>query len=306
MALFYIQLNMRNNKLIKVSKKAYAVLIRKNPLQMSGATAFFATFALPCILLILVQTIGLFYNPDNLQQGIFAQLADVLGSGGSEKVYRIFSGFRKAEYNWIIGGGGFIFMLFVVTTLFNVVRNSVNELWNIKVKPNAGAAFYFKLRIKSLIVIFFAGIILTIQLLASALHGLLKDYITELWGGSHSFLNRLISQLIFAIISTGWFTVLFKYLANAHPNWKTALTGGIFTGILFTIGKILIGLLLSVSVLEPIFGEAGSFVLVLLFVFYSSFIFYYGAAFTKAWNDESRMKMLLEEDVYIYNVKQAD
>ncbi len=297
---------MHNKKLVKNSKKAYKIFIRKNPLQMSGATAFFATFALPCILLILVQSIGLFYNRNNLQQGIFAQLDDVLGNGGSDKVQKIFSGFQKAEYNWFIAGAGFIFMLFVVTTLFNVVRNSVNELWNIKVKPDAGAAFYFKLRIKSLIVIFFAGIILTVQLMASALHGLLKNYINELWGGHYTILNRIISQVIFMIIATGWFTVLFKYLANAHPNWKTAITGGIFTGILFTIGKIVIGLLLSVTVLEKIFGAAGSFVLILLFVFYSSFIFYYGAAFTKAWNDDDHRKMVLEEDVYVYNVKQAD
>ena len=297
---------MRNNKLVKVLKEAYSIFIRKNPLQMSGATAFFTTFSLPFILLILVQTIGLLYNRNSLQQGIFAQLDAVLGNGGSANIYGIFSRFQKAEYNWVVTAAGFLFMLFVVTTLFNVVRNTVNEIWNIKVKQHAGIAFYFKLRIKSLIVIFFAGIIVTVQLLASALQGFLKNYITEIWGGYNSLLYSIISQLVFMIVATGWFTVLFKYLANAHPTWRIAFTGGIFTGILFTLGKIIIGLLLTVNLLETLFGTAAPFVLILLFVFYSSFIFYFGAAFTKAWNKENNAKMILEKDVYAYNVKQVD
>ena len=297
---------MRNNKLVKVLKEAYNIFIRKNPLQMSGATAFFTTFSFPFILLILVQTIGLLYNRNSLQQGIFAQLDAVLGNGGSANIYGIFNRFQKAEYNWVVTVAGFLFMLFVVTTLFNVVRNTVNEIWNIKVKQHAGIAFYFKLRIKSLIVIFFAGIIVTVQLLASALQGFLKNYIIEIWGGYNSLLYSIISQLVFMIIATGWFTVLFRYLANAHPSWRTAFTGGVFTGILFTLGKIIIGLLLTVNVLETLFGTAASFVLILLFVFYSSFIFYFGAAFTKAWNKENNAKMILEKDVYAYNVKQVD
>src|SRR3978361_383452 len=105
---------MQNYKLVKVLKNAYNIFIHKNPLQMSGATAFFTTFALPFILLILVQTIGLFYNSDNVKQGIFAQLDAVLGNGGSANIYGTFSRFQKAEYNWFITITGFVFMLFVV------------------------------------------------------------------------------------------------------------------------------------------------------------------------------------------------
>lgn len=286
-------------------KSAYKLFISKNPLQMAGATAFFTTFALPCILLILVQTIGIFYSSKNVKQDIFVQLTTVLGEGGSAKINGILNQFQKAQYNWIAATAGFIFMLFVVTTLFNVVRNTVNTLWNIQAKEHPGIMFYFGLRLKSILIIVFAGIIVTAQLLASALQGLLKDSINDIWSGYNSLLFEIISQLVFMIIACGWFSVLFKYLASAHPRWKIALTGGIFTGILFTFGKIIIGLLLSLTALETVFGNAGSFVLVLLFVFYSSFIFYYGAAFTKAWADAHDSEFELEKNVRRYHVKQT-
>ena len=111
--------------------------------------------------------------------------------------------------------------------------------------------------------------------------------------------------MVFVIIAVGWFTMLFKYLANAHPGWKTAFAGGLFTGIMFTIGKILLGLLLTFGNLKTIFGATGSFVLILLFVFYSSFIFYYGAAFTKTWSEEKDEEMRLEKHAYEYKVEET-
>ena len=305
MALFSIQHSMRSNKLMKVMKSAYKLFINRNPLQMAGATAFFTTFSLPCILLLLVQTIGIFYSKKNIQQGIFAQLTAVIGKGGSAKINGILNQFQKAEYNWIAAIAGFIFMLFVVTTLFNVVRSTINTLWNIRAKEHPGVKFYFNLRLKSVLIIFFSGILVTAQLLASALQALLKDSIDDIWSGYNSILFEIISQLVFMIIASGWFTVLFKYLASAHPRWKIALTGGIFTGVLFTVGKIIIGVLLSLPALEVVFGNAGSFVLVLLFVFYSSFIFYYGAAVTKTWADENNSEFELEKNVQRYDVNQT-
>lgn len=295
---------MKLKRRLKIVKQALSDLSEKNPLRMAGATAFFTTFALPPILIILIQAIGLFYNSNTIKDDIFAQLASVLGKESSINIYDTLNQFQSLAHNWLIAIAGFVFLLFVATTLFNVVRKSVNEIWCIKTKQYAGIAFQLKLRIKSLIVIFFAGLLLVIQLAASALQVLLKNYINEIWSGYNSLLYKIITQLIFIIIAAGWFTILFRYLANAHPDWKTAFTGGIFTGVLFTIGKIILGLLLTFSNLRTIFGASGSFILILLFVFYSSFIFYYGAAFTKAWANAKQKKLRLEQHVYVYLVQE--
>lgn len=303
--MFFIDVRMDFKQLITIVKTAFHELTQKNPLRMAAATAFFTTFSLPAILLILIEIIGLFYNPKIVRQGIFAQLVSVLGKESSEKVYKILNQFVTLAHNWFAAAAGFLFLVFVVTTLFSVVRSSINELWNIKVKSNPGIRFHLKLRLKSALVICVAGIILVAQLVATALQILLKDYIHEMWSDYNSFLYKLASQIIFIIISAGWFTILFRYLANAHPDWKTAFTGGIVTGFLFTIGKLILSFLLTFSTLSAVFGKSGSFVLILLFVFYCSFIFYYGAAFTKAWSNEKKKKMHLDNHAYVYVVKEV-
>ncbi len=297
---------MKLKQLITIIQNAFNDLANNNPLRMAAATAFFTTFALPPILIILMQTFGLFYNMPAVKEHVFDELVSVLGKESSINVYQILGQFQRLAYNLIAAIAGFIFLLFVATTLFNVVRKSVNEIWCVKVKQHPGFAFHLKLRMKSLIVIFIAGLILLIQLAASAMEALLKNYIDDVWNGYNSLLYKIISQLIFIIIASGWFTVLFRYLANAHPDWKIAFTGGFFTGILFTIGKIILGVLLTFNNISTVFGASGSFVLILLFVFYSSFIFYYGAAFTKALTNAKQKKMRLETHVYIYAVKEIE
>jgi membrane protein len=302
---FLLATCMTFSELTTILKKAYAHLNDKNPLRLAASTAFFTTFALPPTLIIIIHTFGLFYNPEAMQRGIFAQLANLLGKESSIDLFTIFSRFQQLAQNWLTAAAGFVFLLFVATTLFHVVRNSVNDVWCIKAEQHAGIGYSLKMRLKSIVVILLSGAILLIQLLASGLQALLSNYINQVWSGYNSILYRVISQVLFIIIASGWFTMLFKYLANAHPNWRTAFAGGLFTGILFTIGKIILGLLLTFSNLKTIFGATGSFVLILLFVFYTSFIFYYGAAFTKQWSEEKGKTMRLEKHVYEYKVEEV-
>ncbi len=288
-----------------ILKKAYRDFKSKNPLRLAAATAFFTTFALPPTLIIIVQTFGLFYSPEAMKRGVFAQLTEVIGKESSVDLSNIFNGFQRLAHNWLAAAAGFLFLLFVATTLFNVVRNSVNDLWCIKPASNVSIPYLLKMRLKSVMVILFSGVLLSGQMLASGLQALLSNYIGEVWSGYSSILYRIVSQLIFVVIAIGWFTLLFKYLANAHPDWKTAFAGGLFTGVLFTTGKIVLGVLLTFGNLKTIFGATGSFALILLFVFYTSFIFYYGAAFTKKWSEVKGRKMRLEKHVYEFTVEEV-
>ncbi len=274
-------------------------------MRIAAATAFFATFALPAIVLIIIEVTGLFYNPSAVKKGIFPQLVSVIGRQSSVKVYEILNRFVELAHNWIAAILGFLFLVFVVTNLFGVVRNSINELWNVKLQRKVNLKFYLKMRLKSTIIIAFACIVLVTQLIATALQIFLKDYIREVWNNYNPVIYAIASQLIFIVITACWFSVLFKYLANAHPDWQTALTGGIFTAILFTAGKIILSFLLTSSGLSAVFGKSGSFVLILLFVFYSSFIFYYGASFTHALLLERKKKLHLEKHAYLFTIKEV-
>ncbi|MEP6846334.1 MAG: YihY/virulence factor BrkB family protein [Panacibacter sp.] len=296
---------MRIAEVTEILRKAFAAFKRNDPLRLAGATAFFTTFALPPVLIIIIQLFGLIFNPAEVSSNLFSQLQSLLGKESSQQLHKILTGFQELAHNWFITIGGFLFLVFVATTLFNVVSNSLNQLWNIKLDTKSGIAFRLTLRMKSIAVIIFTGLLLLAQLLASGLQALLANYLDELWSGFNSLLYKIITQLVFVVIAACWFTVVFKYLANAHPSWKVAYTGGLFTGILFTVGKIILGLLLTFSNLKTIFGATGSFVLILLFVFYSAFIFYYGAAFTKVWADYKRKPLQLDKRAYEYTIEEV-
>ena len=267
--------------LLRILAVSFNELKRNDPLRLAGATAFFTTFALPPILIILVQIIGIVFQIKDLRDKFFFRLAQILGKESALQVKSTFLGFTSLAKNWYIVAAGFIFLMFVATTLFKVIKDSINQLW--KVKADSKKSFKMKMenRAISMVVILLAGILFIGGMLAEGLEAFLSQYTGELPSRTATFVSVTINHVISVVIVSIWFAILFKVLPDAKSSWKVAIAGGVFTGILFTIGKIIIRIRLSMGNLTNIFGASSSLVLLLLFVFYSSFILYYGACFTK-------------------------
>lgn len=268
---------------IKICAISFDEFKRNEPLRLAGATAFFTTFALPPILIILVQIIGLVFRIQNLRDKFFAHLAQLLGHQSAAQVRVTFLGFTSLAKNWFLVAGGFIFLMFVATTLFKVIKDSINQLWNVRGTSEQPFKFKMEKRAISLIIILLAGILFISGMLIEGLEAFLLQYTGEIPAYTANFLSVLINNLVSIIIVSIWFSVLFKVLPDAKVSWKVVMAGGVFTGVLFSIGKIIIRSLLAAGNITNIFGASSSLVLLLLFVFYSSFILYYGACFTKVY-----------------------
>lgn len=268
---------------IKICMIAFSEFKRNDPLRLAGATAFFTTFALPPILIILVQIIGVVFRIQNLRDKFFSRLAQVLGHQSAAQLRTTFFGFTSLAKNWFLVAVGFIFLMFVATTLFKVIKDSINQLWNVKGTFEQPFKFKMEKRVISLIIILFAGFLFICGLLIEGLEVFLFQYTGELAPHATNFLSVLINNFVSVIIVSTWFAVLFKVLPDAKTSWKVVVAGGIFTGILFSIGRIVIRYMLGLGNITNIFGASGSLVLLLLFLFYSSFILYYGACFTKVY-----------------------
>ena len=250
---------------------------------MAGATAFFTTFALPPILIIIIQVLGLFFNHDKLRSQLFRNLTGVIGRESVEQIIEVLMGFRQMAQNWPITIAGFIFLLFVATTLFKVIRSSLNQLWKIRVPQKRGVLKSLYHRIQAVFVIVVAGLLFLIGLFAEGLQAILGDYLKELAPGLAAYLTSGLNHIVSVIIVTAWFAILFRFLPDGRPQWSVALAGALLTSVLFNIGKIIIRWLLTYSNINTLYGASGSIILLLLFVFYASLILYYGAAFTKIW-----------------------
>jgi membrane protein len=134
-----------------------------------------------------------------------------------------------------------------------------------------------------MLVIILAGLLFLAGILAEGYQLVLTNYLLKFFPSSGSFLNPAIGKVVSGLIVTTWFAILFKFLPDANPSWRVTISGAIFTGIFFTIGKMVILTMLPFQKLNSVFGASTSIVLLLLFLFYSSFIFYYGACFTKVY-----------------------
>ena len=234
------------------------VLFRKNdPLRMAGATAFFSTFALPPIIFILAQLFGLFIDKQVIGRGLLERISNILGTEGAGQVRQVIRSIRGFSNDWYVIVFGFIFLVFVATTLFAVIKNSLDQIWLIGVKEHPGLLFRLSMRIKS-----------------------------------------------FAVIVAAWFVLLFRFLADGKPSWRASFIGGLVTGILFTAGRLLLRFLLVGSNISHLYGSSASVVLVLLFVFYSSFILYYGACFIKVYSKNKQWSIRLSSKAYDYRIEE--
>ena len=262
-------------------RRSLSVLKRNDPLRMAAATAFFTTFALPPILIIFTQFFRIFVDPSKLSSELIERLAHILGTKSAKQVEVTLDAVSGLGQEWYVTVFGFIFLMFVATTLFDVIKNSLGQIWEIRIRPHPGFVFRLKYRIRSLVIIFLAGILFFAGLFLEGFQAILGNYIDEFWSTGGIFLNRILNELVFVIFVSIWFACLFRFLTVGRPKWKIALFGGFFTAILFTIGKWVLGFLLINSNISMLYGASGSTVLIMLFVFYSALIFYYGGCFVK-------------------------
>ena len=246
---------------------------------MAGATSFFATFALAPILVILIQVLRLVLDPRLVRTQLFRSLSQILGPEAVEQLIGILQNLRSLAHNWYITVGGFIFLLFVSTTLFRIIKDSLNQLW--KVRPHYDKILKARSRLQAILVILIAGILFAFGIFAEAIQVYIRDHISEVSPLLSVYFNRLGNLILSILFVTIWFAMVFRYLPDARPRWNVALAGGLLTAVLFTFGKIFLRWLLSYSNINTLYGTSASIVLLLLFIFYSSLIFYFGGCFTK-------------------------
>ncbi len=268
---------------ISLFKDSFQEFTKNDPLRQAGATAFFTTFALPAILIIIIQLLGLIVDPKQLSIQLFHNISGIIGKETTVQLVETLRALRKVSQNWAITIGGFVFLLFVATTLFRVIKSSLNQIWKVRVVKKQRFAAIARSRFKAVMIIFSAGVLFIIGILAEGAQAFLGNYIRNVLPFLAVYFNTSLNYLISVITVTAWFALVFRFLPDGRPTWKIGITGAFVTSILFNIGKFILGWLLTYSNINTIYGASASTVLLLLFVFYTSMIFYFGAAFTKVW-----------------------
>src|SRR5215217_3499881 len=185
---------------IKICVISFNEFKRNEPLRLAGASAFFTTFALPPILIILVQIIGLVFRIENLRDKFFVRLAQVLGRQSAAQVRVTFLGFTSLAKNWFLVAAGFIFLMFVATTLFKVIQDSINQLWNVKSASEQPFKLQLEKRAVSLIIILLAGIFFVSGMLVEGLEAFLGQYTGEIPPDTANVLTILFNNAFSVVV----------------------------------------------------------------------------------------------------------
>mgnify|MGYP005756183099 CR=1 FL=1 len=256
---------------------------RNEPIVYSAAIAFFTIFSLPAILIVLTLAGSVFFAEATVRKEIVSQMEELMSEevgGQVDDILRNVTEIPMSFWSVLIG---LVVIAKSATIIFFIIQKALNSVWQIRVKHNVNYLKFLKHRLVTLAIVAGLGFLLLSSLLLDAALMVFSNELYDLLEEHLSSAIKLIKVVFSILVVLFFFTAIHKILPDASINWRDALAGGIITSILFLIGKELIDYILSNIKVVGLYAAAGSFVIVLLWVFYSSVILMLGAEVTKAY-----------------------
>lgn len=266
-----------------VLKNAFTGFSDDKVTKLSGALAYFTVFSMGPMLVVIISLCGIFLGQDAIEGKVYDTLRGTVGIDTASTLQEIIKNAGIGNKSKIAAIIGIITLLVGATTVFGEIQDSINTIWGLKPKPKRGWVKMLQNRFLSFSIIISMAFILLVSLTVSGVIEALSGRLQQAYPDVTVIVFYCIDLLLTLIITTFIFGVIFKVLPDAEIKWRDVITGAIVTAVLFMIGKFGIGLYINQSDVGSTYGTAGSLVILLLWVYYSSMILYFGAEFTKAY-----------------------
>ena len=274
-----------------VLRRSVALWLERNAFSYAGSLAFYTLFSLAPTVIIAVTVIGVVLGEEAAQGQIFAQLQGTMGPEAATAIEHAVAQSRIQESGLLPTLLGFAALAVGATTVFGQMQFSLNTIWGVAARPSSNSLWIFvKNRMLSLTIVLAIGFILLVSVgLGVFVRAALKaadDVLPYV-----SLLTRGVELLVSIGVIAALFATIFKVLPDVVLRWRDVIVGAVVTALLFSIGRTGIALYLAYNATASTYGAAGSVVVVLLWVYYSSLILLFGAAFTRC-HFEARGKTL--------------
>lgn len=274
--------------LLGIFKRSFSDFMEDDCMTSAAALSYYTIFSLPAILMLLMLVISSVMDPADVQGGLESQLQSLMGPGAGGEVRTIL---QEAERP---GGGviptivGIVALILGATGAMGQLQAALNRAWDVAPDPKQGGikSFLTK-RLFSLGMLLSVAFLLLVSLVVSTMLSGVGDRLSSILpaGLSEGFLH--VINLVVSFVVIGFlFGAMFKVLPDAKVAWRSALVGGFVTGVLFVVGKFLIGLYIGKSNPGEAYGAAGSLIVMLLWIYYSALIVLFGAEFTETWAEK--------------------
>ena len=269
-----------------ILKKTVKNFIEDDSFSYASSIAFYTIFSLPAILIIALAIGSTFYEQEVVQRELINQVARLIGRTSALEIEKILLNASIDATSFFAKTVGVITLVFSATTVFISLQSSLNKIWGIKPKPLRGIVKYILNRLLSLAMVISIGFVLLVSLVVDTALVVFQGFLSRILAGLTLYILAAINIIISLGFITLIFGLLFKVLPDAKIKWRDVWAGSFVTTLLFSIGKFLIGFYLGNSSFNSAYGAAGSLVVILVWVYYSTVIFLLGAELTSVYAEE--------------------
>lgn len=267
---------------LRLLKETFSEWSADNATRLAAALAYYAVFSIAPLLIIAISVAGLVFGREAAQGEIANQLNGLIGPDGAGVVQEMLRNSSKPASGLAASLIGLALLLFGASGVTAQLKSSLDEIWEVPAPPSGGLWLMVRERLMSMTLILGVGFVLMVSLVVSAIVAAMGRYFNDRLPGSEAFIQAVELAASFAVI-TLMFMLIFRFVPDAKVEWRDVWLGAMVTALLFTAGKILIGLYLGKSSFASVYGAAGSLVIFLVWVYYSAQILFFGAELTQVY-----------------------
>ena len=272
--------------ILAVMKSSAGEFSNNNSFRHAAALSYYTIFSLPPLLLIVITIASSVYGGEAISGQVYGQLKGIVGPDSAKFLQDSIAKFTLQQRGPVATAIGVATLLFAATTFFVTLQESINDIWNLKVKTTGiGIGSFVKQRFLSFGLILSVALLLLISFVISAVLSAFTGWLQQLLPEVGVIAIKLVDFVLSLGITTLLFALIYRFLPDAIIRWRDVLVGSFITALLFVIGKFLIAFYIAKADPGSAFGAAGSAIVLLLWVNYSSLIIFFGAEFTQEFAD---------------------
>jgi len=264
----------------KIILKSFNLFLDFNGLKLSAALSYYTVFSIAPFLIVLISLASFFFGHDAVEGRLYHQISGLVGSDPALQVQEIIRNTHISNQGTLGGIVGGIILFLGATGVFSEIQSSINYLWLIP--PPKKKAFLIAIirKLISFSLLIAVAFLFMVSLLANALLDLMSDRASHMFSNSFVKVFGLVNSTGILLFISLMFMLIFKILPNSNLRWKHSFYGALVTSLLFLLGKFIIGFYLGHSRIGATFGATASIVILMLWIYYSSIILYFGACYT--------------------------
>ncbi|SDY16495.1 YihY/virulence factor BrkB family protein [Hymenobacter psychrophilus] len=282
----------RFSDVVSIFKSSVNAFIDNNSFRHAAALSYYTIFSLPPLLLIVITVASTVYGNEAVTGQIYGQLRGIIGPESAEFLQNSIAEFTVKQQGLISTVIGLGTLIFAATTFFVTLQNSINDIWNLRVETDGmGIGQFLKQRLLSFGLILSIALLLLVSFVISAVLSVFTDQLKDWFPAIGVFAIKLVDFLLSVGVTTLLFALIYRFLPDAIIRWQDVGVGAFITALLFVLGKFLIAFYISKASPGSAFGAAGSAIVLLIWINYSSLIVFFGAEFTQEFADAFGQKV---------------